>query len=109
MQSIGETHRSQRNRVYSLDKRDRQSLFLRTQISSGPASFAAHVSLSSNLQLSNNRPVTPVKTVPSSPRLKAQNHKSASQPIKETHEREPPSPAAPPPSFSEWAYNPTPF
>ncbi|WP_210210592.1 hypothetical protein, partial [Rhizobium leguminosarum] len=31
----------------SLDKRDRQSLFQRTEISSDPASSAAHVSLSS--------------------------------------------------------------
>ncbi|WP_210163570.1 hypothetical protein, partial [Rhizobium mesoamericanum] len=45
------------------DKRDRQSLFQRTEISSDPASFAAHVSLSSHLQLSNNRPDTPVKAL----------------------------------------------
>jgi hypothetical protein len=57
-----------RNRVYSLDKRDRRSLFLRIQISSDPASSAAHVSLSSILQLSNNRPEIPVKTFPQSPR-----------------------------------------
>ncbi|WP_205927489.1 hypothetical protein, partial [Rhizobium sp. P40RR-XXII] len=35
----------------------------RTQIAPGPASFAAHVSLSSHLQLSNNRPVKPVKNL----------------------------------------------
>ncbi|WP_210265415.1 hypothetical protein, partial [Agrobacterium fabrum] len=42
-------------------KRDRQSLFTRTQISPGPASFAAHVSLSSHIQLSKNRPLNAVK------------------------------------------------
>jgi hypothetical protein len=45
--------------VTSLDKRDRQSLFQRTEISSGPANSAAHVSLSSHIQLSKNRPVRP--------------------------------------------------
>ncbi|MDK4722845.1 hypothetical protein PH552_26155, partial [Rhizobium sp. CNPSo 3968] len=35
----------------------------------GPASFAAHVSLSSHLQLSNNRPVNPVKnSIPTNPK-----------------------------------------
>jgi len=52
-------HHCAHNEVYSLDKRDRRSLFQRTQISPGPASFAAHVSLSSHLQLSNNRPEKP--------------------------------------------------
>ncbi|WP_205921817.1 hypothetical protein, partial [Rhizobium leguminosarum] len=54
--------------VTSLDKRDRQSLFQRTGISTDPASSAAHVSLSSNLQLSNNRqPQKPsTKPVPNS-------------------------------------------
>ncbi|WP_206742495.1 hypothetical protein, partial [Rhizobium grahamii] len=47
--------------VTSLDKRDRQSLFQRIQSLEILASFAAHVSLSSHLQLSNNRPDTPVK------------------------------------------------
>ncbi|WP_210210056.1 hypothetical protein, partial [Rhizobium grahamii] len=42
-------------------KRDRQSLFQRIQSLEILASFAAHVSLSSHLQLSNNRPDTPVK------------------------------------------------
>ncbi|WP_210164520.1 hypothetical protein, partial [Rhizobium sp. IBUN] len=69
--------------VTSLDKRDRQSLFQRTEISSGPASSAAHVSLSSHLQLSNNRPDTPVEF----PRLKPKSprNQSAAKPIlKET-------------------------
>ncbi|WP_206121082.1 hypothetical protein, partial [Rhizobium leguminosarum] len=37
--------------VTSLDKRDRQSLFHRIQISSDPASSAAHVSLSSQYSI----------------------------------------------------------
>jgi hypothetical protein len=66
--------------VTSLDKRDRQSLFQRTDISVDPANSAAHVSLSSNLQLSNNRPdQTQSKTYPSSKTLRPQTHQHRSQ------------------------------
>ncbi|MFS2151476.1 hypothetical protein, partial [Rhizobium sp. Rhizsp42] len=52
----------------------------RTDISVDPANSAAHVSLSSHLQLSNNRPVKPVEI----PRPKTEaRDQSASQPIKE--------------------------
>jgi hypothetical protein len=59
--------------VTSLDKRDRQSLFQRTSISTGPANSAAHVSLSSHIQLSKNRPEKPVKTYPQAQSPKAPN------------------------------------
>ncbi|WP_156392819.1 hypothetical protein [Rhizobium sp. Root1220] len=66
--------------VTSLDKRDRQSLFQRTNISADPANSAAHVSLSSHIQLSKNRPVSPVKTCPEAQSPKASNpHQHRSQ------------------------------
>jgi hypothetical protein len=62
--------------VTSLDKRDRQSLFQRTDIAISPANSAAHVSLSSHIQLSNNRPDNPVE-FPQAQSPKAPNPKSA--------------------------------
>lgn len=94
-------------RCILLSKRDRQSLFQRSKLHSDPASFAAHVSLSSHIQLSKNRPLKAVKK--SNPR----NHQ-ASKPNKQpAHsliylERKTSSPAAPPPSFSERTYKRTP-
>ncbi|WP_208722859.1 hypothetical protein, partial [Rhizobium vallis] len=94
--------KSPKTSVTSLDKRDRQSLFQRTEISSDPASSAAHVSLSSHLQLSNNRRPKVVTKSRSKLPPRATNQQSPIRLI--SLERETSSPAAPPPSFSEWAY-----
>ncbi|WP_210162169.1 hypothetical protein, partial [Agrobacterium sp. 224MFTsu3.1] len=62
-------------------KRDRQSLFTRVQISPDPASFAAHVSLSSHIQLSKNRPhQTVTKSNPKSIKPLETNKHSAHHP-----------------------------
>ncbi|WP_176439453.1 hypothetical protein, partial [Rhizobium esperanzae] len=62
--------------VTSLDKRDRQSLFQRTSIAADPASSAAHVSLSSHLQLSKNRRPSAVTKTRSKPKPEATNQQS---------------------------------
>jgi hypothetical protein len=94
--------------VTSLDKRDRQSLFQRTSISADPANSAAHVSLSSHIQLSNNRPDKPSRIPIRQPKAIASNPISiAANP--ETQSRKSPSPAAPPPSFCDAAYTAIPF
>ncbi|WP_210209261.1 hypothetical protein, partial [Rhizobium phaseoli] len=100
-------HHCAHNEVYSLDKRDRQSLFQRIQISLDPASSAAHVSLSSNLQLSKNRrPKAVTKTRSKlSPRTQTSN-----PPIRlsffRTRDFVASSAAA---LVSEWAYRTNPF
>ncbi|WP_221157428.1 hypothetical protein, partial [Rhizobium lentis] len=87
--------------------RDRQSLFQRTSISADPASSAAHVSLSSNLQLSNNR--RPKAVTKPAPNL-GPKQQTSNPPIRlsflRTRDFVASSAAA---LVSEWAYNPTPF
>jgi hypothetical protein len=94
--------------VTSLDKRDRQSLFQRTSISTSPANSAAHVSLSSHIQLSKNRPENPVENL-SKPKAQRPKPTISTKANSETSERKSSSPAAPPPSFSEGAYTAIPF
>ncbi|WP_221126897.1 hypothetical protein, partial [Rhizobium bangladeshense] len=93
--------------MYSLDKRDRQSLFQRTSIAADPASSAAHVSLSSILQLSNNRRQMP--SPKPAPNL-SQEQQTSNPPIRlsffRTRDFVASSAAA---LVSEWAYRTIPF
>ncbi|WP_212282825.1 hypothetical protein, partial [Agrobacterium tumefaciens] len=77
------------------------------RIPSDPASFAAHVSLSSHIQLSKNRPYQTVTK--SFPQSLNPGKQTSYQPIRLISlERKSSSPAAPPPSFSERTYKSTP-
>jgi hypothetical protein len=105
---IAEKHLHHKNDVTSLDKRDRQSLFqepVSLPVPQAPPPTFLFL-LIFNCQKTDQ--ITQSYQSPKSETRKPQNLISIPA-NPETLERKTSSPAAPPPSFSEWAYSPSPF
>jgi hypothetical protein len=93
--------------VYSLVQNVTVEVYSKGSNLSDPASSAAHVSLSSHLQLSNNRPENPVKIFPDETTAFLQPSLNQTVVSIETPERGSSSPAAPPPSSVIGLIDPT--
>ena len=93
--------------MYSLVQNVTVEVYSKGSNLSDPASSAAHVSLSSHLQLSNNRPENPVKIFPDETTAFLQPSLNQTVVSIETPERGSSSPAAPPPSSVIGLIDPT--